>query len=76
MARKNYSLNREDEGELDGRFLCEAKWFKRGNKFLALREDSRKVNDMWVVDVLAEPRPKLETYKYEMQVINMLFNIA
>ena len=65
-GEKNYSLNREDEGELDGRFLCEAKWFKRGNKFYALREDSRKVNDMWVVDVLAEPRPKLETYKYEM----------
>ena len=26
-GEKNYSLNREDEGELDGRFLCEAKWF-------------------------------------------------
>ena len=65
-GEKNYSFNREDEGELDGRFLCEAKWFKKGNKFYALREDARKVNDMWVVDVLAQPRPKLETYKYEM----------
>ena len=60
-GEKNYSFNREDEGELDGRFLCEAKWFKKGNKFYALREDARKVNDMWVVDVLAQPRPKVET---------------
>lgn len=65
-GEKNYSFNREDEGEQDGRFLCNAKWFKRGNKFYALREDSRKVNDMWLVDVLAQPRPKLVTYKYEM----------
>ena len=61
-----YSFNREDEGELDGRFLCNAKWFKKGNKFYALRDDSRKVNDMWLVDVMAQPRPQLKTYKYEM----------
>ena len=29
-------------------------------------QDERKVKDLFVIDVLAQPRPKLETYKYSM----------
>jgi hypothetical protein len=28
--------------------------------------DSRKVKELWVINSLANPRPTLETYKYEM----------
>lgn len=61
-----YSFNREDEGDLDERMGCEAKWFKTGHKFYAVRDDSREVNDLWLIDVLADPRPRLKTYKAEL----------
>jgi dipeptidyl aminopeptidase/acylaminoacyl peptidase len=31
-----------------------------------VREDERKVKDLFVIDVLAQPRPKLQTYRYPM----------
>jgi len=31
-----------------------------------VRRDQRKVADLWVIDALAQPRPKLETYRYAM----------
>ena len=31
-----------------------------------VRSDQRKVKDLWVINSLSEPRPTLETYKYEM----------
>ena len=56
-----------DEGEYDdGRYGCLAKWLGNGNKFYAIREDARKVEELWLVDVLAEPRPELYTYKAEL----------
>jgi len=41
-------------------------WSKDSKKFAVIRDDSRKVNDLWVIDSVAEPRPTLETYKYAM----------
>jgi dipeptidyl aminopeptidase/acylaminoacyl peptidase len=37
------------------------------SKLMAInRTDSRKVKDLWVINSVAEPRPTLETYKYQM----------
>ncbi len=37
------------------------------SKYFALnRSDNRKVKDLWVINSIAEPRPTLETYKYQM----------
>ncbi|MBP1766989.1 MAG: peptidase dipeptidylpeptidase domain protein [Candidatus Aminicenantes bacterium] len=41
-------------------------WSQDSKKFAVVREDSRKVNDLWVINSVAEPRPTLETYKYAM----------
>ena len=41
-------------------------WTKDSKKFYVTRRDSRKVEDLWVINVLTQPRPKLETYKYAM----------
>jgi dipeptidyl-peptidase 4 len=41
-------------------------WFKKSDKFYFVRRDSRKVKDLWVINVLSNPRPTLETYKYDM----------
>ncbi len=41
-------------------------WSRDSKKFALIREDSRKVKDLWVINVLKEPRPELETYKYQL----------
>jgi dipeptidyl aminopeptidase/acylaminoacyl peptidase len=41
-------------------------WSQDHKKFSLQRTDSRKVADLWVINSLANPRPRLETYKYGM----------
>jgi dipeptidyl-peptidase-4 len=41
-------------------------WSQDSKKFSVERQDARKVKDLWVIDSLAQPRPKLETYRYSM----------
>jgi hypothetical protein len=41
-------------------------WSQDSKRFTAERSDARKVKDLWVIDSLAQPRPKLETYRYSM----------
>ncbi len=41
-------------------------WSPDAKHFAMIRSDSRKVKDMWVINSVAEPRPTLETYKYQL----------
>src|SRR5205807_800020 len=41
-------------------------WSHDSKHFYAFRQDSRGVKDLYVIDSLATPRPKLEQYKYSM----------
>lgn len=41
-------------------------WSPDAKHFALIRTDSRKVKDMWVINSVAEPRPTLETYKYQL----------
>ena len=41
-------------------------WSPDSKSFAFVRSNTSKVKDLWVIDVLANPRPKLETYKYHM----------
>jgi dipeptidyl aminopeptidase/acylaminoacyl peptidase len=41
-------------------------WSQDNKKFALIRNDQRKVADLWVINALANPRPRLETYKYGM----------
>jgi dipeptidyl aminopeptidase/acylaminoacyl peptidase len=41
-------------------------WSQDNLKFSLQRSDTRKVADLWVINSLANPRPRLETYKYGM----------
>src|SRR6056297_2563591 len=41
-------------------------WSQDSKKFALVRRDERDVKSLWVIDVLAKPRPELETYKYTM----------
>jgi dipeptidyl-peptidase 4 len=48
------------------RVSARVSWFRNSEKFYLTRNDSRKVKDLWVIDVLANPRPTLRTYRYAM----------
>jgi len=41
-------------------------WSPDSRHFALVRSDERKVKDLWVINSLSDPRPTLETYKYEM----------
>jgi dipeptidyl-peptidase-4 len=41
-------------------------WSKDSKRIALVRSDERKVADLWVINALADPRPTLETYRYEM----------
>ncbi len=41
-------------------------WSPDAKHFAMIRQDQRKVKDLWVINSIADPRPTLETYKYEM----------
>ncbi|MEO7310157.1 MAG: DPP IV N-terminal domain-containing protein [Chitinophagaceae bacterium] len=41
-------------------------WSPDSKHFAMNRTDQRKVKDLWVINSIAEPRPTLETYKYQM----------
>ncbi len=41
-------------------------WSPDSRHFATILTDSRKVKELWVINAIAEPRPTLETYKYQM----------
>lgn len=52
--------------ESEKRFGARVLWSPDSKKFAIERSDSRKVKELWVINSLSEPRPTLETYKYQM----------
>ena len=41
-------------------------WSPDGKKFAIVRWDMSKIKPLWVINSVTEPRPTLETYKYQM----------
>jgi len=41
-------------------------WSPTGSCFVTSLTDNRQVKDLWVINSIANPRPTLETYKYQM----------
>ena len=54
------------ERDTNKRYAVNAYWSPDSRYFATCRYDMSKVKDFWVIDVLSQPRPKLETYKYQM----------
>ena len=54
------------EKEIKKRAGANILWSPDSKNFAFIRSNTSKVKDLWVIDVLANPRPKLETYKYQM----------
>jgi dipeptidyl aminopeptidase/acylaminoacyl peptidase len=58
--------NVDKEKNKDKRKPAQIFWSPDSKHFAISRSDMRKVRDLWVINSIAEPRPTLETYKYEM----------
>ncbi len=41
-------------------------WSPDSKRFITIASDERAVKELWVINAMAEPRPTLETYKYQM----------
>ncbi len=72
-GEENYSYggggnenNVDKEKNKDKRKSAFIMWSPDGKYFSMTRTDSRQVKDLWVINHVAEPRPTLETYKYQM----------
>ncbi|MDB5111565.1 MAG: family peptidase [Mucilaginibacter sp.] len=67
-----YGSSRDDETNVDllknkkKRYPSQVLWSPDSKKFVLTRTDNRKVKDFWVINSIAEPRPTLQTYKYQM----------
>lgn len=61
----SYARNSEDTTK-NKKSRANVEWFKNSKKLYVEKQDERKVKDLFVIDVLAQPRPKLETYRYSM----------
>lgn len=59
----NFYSTEKDKNKRTGAFIV---WSPDSKRFAMIRSNTTKVKDLWVIDVLAEPRPKLERYKYHM----------
>ncbi|MDO6433812.1 DPP IV N-terminal domain-containing protein [Flavitalea sp. BT771] len=58
--------NVDKEKNKDKRKPAQVFWSPDAKYFAMTRSDSRKVKDLWVINALANPRPTLESYKYQM----------
>ncbi len=56
----------ETEKEFKKRQRAGISWSHDSRYFALTRQDRREVGDLWVVHVVGNTRPKLETYKYDM----------
>ena len=53
----------EDTTKRTGAYVA---WSPDSKHFAITRNDMSNIKELWVIDVLANPRPKLEGYKYQM----------
>ncbi len=67
-----YGSSRGDETNVDllkdkkKRKPSEVLWSPDSKNFVLIRTDERKIKDLWVINSIADPRPTLQTYKYQM----------
>lgn len=64
----SYSWYEDSVTQIDTaeRYAVDLYWSPDSRRFAVVRNDVSKIDDLWVIDVLSEPRPKLQSYKYQM----------
>ena len=62
--------------DLNKRGGAYAAWSPDSKHFAIERNDVSNIKSLWVIDVLANPRPKLEAYKYQKHTSMFLITMA
>lgn len=65
-GEKYYSYGSQRDKDTDDKVSAAVTWAGNSKVFYCLRQDRRGVEDCWVIDHLAQPRPTLKTYKFPM----------
>ncbi len=66
-AGRDFGEKDEDRDKsADRRKRTVISWSKDSRRFALVRQDQRKVGDLWVIHSTGNTRPQLETYKYDM----------
>ena len=60
----NYTGDTQTDSTKRG--FAQVAWSPDGTKFAVVKWDMTKVKPFWVINSVSEPRPTLETYKYQM----------
>ena len=60
------SYNGDTQTDSTKRGSAAISWSPDGKKFAIVRWDMSKIKPLWVINSVTEPRPTLETYKYQM----------
>lgn len=64
---KNYGFGRGgDDADTTRRSGASVIWAPDSKHFAVIKTDNRNIKDLWVINSLSNPRPTLETYKYQM----------
>lgn len=64
---KNYGYGySRDDADTTKRGGASVVWSPDSKHFAAVKTDQRNIKDLWVINSLSNPRPTLETYKYQM----------
>lgn len=63
-GERSYSYGASRDKDSDKKESAMITWAGDSKTFYCLRQDRRKVEECWVVDNLAQPRPTLRTYKF------------
>lgn len=61
----SFAINEGDTGSIHP-LPADAVWLPDNKRFYIVRKDNRLVGAMSIVHTLAKPRPRLETYKYQL----------
>ena len=55
-----------DDRDTNKRYSAWGQWSPDARHFIMEKYDMSNIGELWVINSTAEPRPKLETYKYQM----------
>ncbi|MGC2529438.1 MAG: DPP IV N-terminal domain-containing protein [Candidatus Acidiferrum sp.] len=70
LPEQEDALKKEDKGDTNKAGIrspaIQVHWSQDSKKFAVVREDERKIPDYWVIHSLANPRPILESYPYNL----------
>jgi dipeptidyl-peptidase 4 len=70
LPEQQDDLKKEEKGDLNKAGIrwpaITVHWSKDSKKFAVVRDDDRKIPDFWVIHSLANPRPILEAYPYQL----------